>query len=57
MKEVSLKNFAVVNGAVRYASEGPITVSDDEAKRLEAADLLDDDKAKSRTKRAEPAGE
>ncbi len=40
MKEVKLKNFAVIRGAVRYASEGPITVTDEEADRLEDADQL-----------------
>lgn len=43
MKEVNLKNFAVIRGAVRYASEGPITVTDDEAKRLEDAGQLADE--------------
>ncbi|VXC63330.1 hypothetical protein [Sphingomonas sp. AX6] len=43
MKEVTLKSFAVIRGAVRYASEGPITVTEDEAKRLKDADQLADD--------------
>lgn len=43
MKEVNLKNFAVIRGAVRYAAENPITVSDDVAKQLKEQGQLADD--------------
>ncbi len=46
MKKVNIIGPTPVNGEMRFIHENPLTVSDDEAKRLEAAGLL----------QAEPAG-
>ena len=44
MKEVHLSHPALINDLLRYPSENPISVTDDDERRLKAAGVLEDEK-------------